>query len=114
MSIPEGTLFKKRLSETRKMRELSQEGLANKAKLPATAISHFESGSRKPSFDNLRKLADALEITIDYLLARSDDMSGTLIKKAEIFRHYENLTEDDREIARRFMASLAERHKDKK
>lgn len=113
MSMPDGELFKKRLADTRKRRELSQEGLAKKAGLPATAISHFESGGRKPSFDNLRKLADALDVSIDYLMGRTEEMSGSIATEAEIFRDYENLTEDDRELARDFMARLAKRSKDK-
>tara|TARA_R110000823_G_scaffold47903_1_gene121737 strand:- start:6431 stop:6772 length:342 start_codon:yes stop_codon:yes gene_type:complete len=113
MSMPDGELFKKRLVDTRKRRELSQEGLAKMAGLPATAISHFESGGRKPSFDNLRKLADALEVSIDYLMGRTDEISGHVLAEAEIFRDYENLTEDDREAARIFMATLAKRNKDK-
>jgi len=113
MSIPDGELFKKRLADTRKRRELSQEGLAKKAGLPATAISHFESGGRKPSFDNLRKLADALDVSIDYLMGRTDEMSGHVSADVEIARHYENMTEADRERARDFMALLAQRSKDK-
>lgn len=113
MSTSDGALFKKRLIDTRKTRKLSQEGLAKKAGLPSTAISHFESGTRKPSFDNLRKLADALEVSIDYLMGRADEMSGSLRKDAEIFRDYENLTDDDRELARDFMARLAKRKTDK-
>lgn len=114
MSTPDGKLFKKRLTETRKLRDLSQEGLAKLAGLPPTTISHFESGTRKPSFDNLRKLADALDVSIDYLMGRVDEMTGNLTKDAEIFRDYENLTEDDRELARDFMARLAKRNKDQK
>ena len=91
MSTPKATLFKSRLQKTRKMRELSQDELANKANLPSTAISHFESGTRKPSFDNLRKLADALEVSIDYLMGRTNNMSGAQGAEAEIFRDYENL-----------------------
>jgi transcriptional regulator with XRE-family HTH domain len=113
MSTPDNELFKKKLVGTRKIRELSQEALAKKAGLSSTAISHFESGARKPSFDNLRKLADALNVSIDYLMGRSDDMSGSLVKGAEIFRDYENLTDNDRELARDFMASLAKRNADK-
>lgn len=57
MSIPKESNFKDRLYEARKLRELNQEELGKKAKLPATAISHFESGNRKPSliiFENLQ------------------------------------------------------------
>lgn len=113
MSTTNIKLFTKRLSETRKKRGLNQEGLAKIALLPSTAISHFESGARKPSFDNLRKLADALEVSIDYLMGRTDEMSGDLVKEAAIFRDYENLTDDDRDLARKFMANLAERNKGK-
>ena len=52
--------FPGRLRETRNLRGLDQAELGELAKIPATSISHFESGNRKPSLDNLRKLADAL------------------------------------------------------
>lgn len=114
MSTPNESLFKLRLQQMRKLRKLSQEELANKsAGLTSTAISHFESGTRKPSFDNLRKLADALEVSIDYLMGRTDNMNGEQVTEAEIFRDYENLTDDDRELARDFMARLAKRKSNK-
>ena len=113
MSTSNNPAFKSRLQKTRKLRELSQDELANKAGLASTAISHFESGKRKPSFDNLRKLADALEVSIDYLMGRADNLNGNQSAEAEIFRDYENLTDNDRELARDFMARLAQRNKDK-
>ena len=66
-------IFRKRLREAREMRGYKQEQLAERAKMPATTVAHFEAGTRKPSFDSLRKLAIALEITTDYLLGRVDD-----------------------------------------
>lgn len=114
MSSLNGSVFQVRLQKIRKLRELSQDELSNKAGMPSTAISHFESGKRKPSFDNLRKLADALEVSIDYLMGRTNNLSGNQSMEAEIFRDYDNLTDDDREIARTFMASLAKRKKENK
>ncbi len=58
------------LKNCRQDKNLNQTELAQKTSLQPSAISHFESGSRKPSFDNLIKLADALEVTTDYLLDR--------------------------------------------
>ncbi len=58
------------LKNCRQEKNLNQTELAQKTSLHQTAISHFEAGSRKPSFDNLIKLADALEVTTDYLLDR--------------------------------------------
>lgn len=110
MSTSTQSIFSKRLKETRELRRLNQEQLAVKAGLPSTAISHFESEARKPSFDNLRKLADALEVSIDYLMGRTDEPKGEKAHEAEIFRNYENLTDQDRQLARDFMASLAKRN----
>ena len=110
MSSGEGNLFRIRLVDTRKKRDLNQEELADRAGLPSTAISHFESGKRRPSFDNLRKLADALKVSIDYLMGRTDEPTGAFAGDAEIFRDYENMTEADRELARDFMARLAKRN----
>lgn len=102
-------LFPKRLQELRDERDLSQEELAKKAKLQSTAISHFETGARKPSFDNLRKLADALETTVDFLMGRTNTPDAALTAGDQLYRDFEKLTDHDREFAREFMATLARR-----
>ncbi len=67
-------LFGKRLREARDLRELSQSELADRARIPVAMISHFETGVRgSASADNLVKLANALEVSIDFLLGRADD-----------------------------------------
>ena len=106
-------IFAKRLLETRNKLDLSQEELAKRAKLQPTAVSHFETGTRKPSFDNLRRLADALEVTSDYLLGRTDDPGGVM-EGDKLYRDYKNLTANEREIARDFMATLAKRSKERR
>ena len=57
-----------RLRRARKERGLSQGRLAQRLGIQPAAVSHFETGHRKPSFDTLRRLADALDVTTDYLL----------------------------------------------
>jgi len=90
------------------MRGYKQEQLAARAKMPATTIAHFEAGTRKPSFDSLRKLAIALEITTDYLLGRVDDPE--LAEAGDpLFRDVAKLSGNDREIAKDFLKMLAER-----
>jgi transcriptional regulator with XRE-family HTH domain len=107
------SLFPKRLQDLRNARDLSQEELAKKAKLQASAVSHFETGGRKPSFDNLRKLADALETTVDYLMGRTNSPDSALPVGDKLYRDFEKLTSDEREIARDFMATLALRSQKK-
>ncbi len=105
--------FPQRLQALRSLRGLNQEELAKRAGLQATAISHFETGTRKPSFDNLRRLADALETTVDYLMGRTDDPTGSGIEGDQLFRDFENLNMEERELARDFMSSLAKRSKER-
>jgi transcriptional regulator with XRE-family HTH domain len=98
--MPDPDVFSERLRSAREMRKLTQNELGTKANLPSTSIAHFEAGSRKPSFDNLRKLAEALEVTTDYLLGRTGDT---------LFRDIGKLSDYDRTIAMKFLKVLAEK-----
>ena len=104
--------FLARLRTAREKRGLSQGDLANRAGLQASAISHFETGTRKPSFDNLRRLADALDVTTDYLLGRVTD-DQALAGADKLHRHLDRLTTDDRDIAENFLKMLADKAKDR-
>ena len=70
---PPTDIFKVRLRKARDLRAWSQGDLGQKAGMPGSSIAHFETGARKPSFDSLRRLANALEVTTDYLLGRVDE-----------------------------------------
>ena len=99
-------LFPERLKEARKLRGLEQAELAAKAELPPTSISHFEGGARKPSFDTLRKLAQALDVTTDYLLGRVDQPTIGQAP-APLYRDMQKLTAKDQELAADFIKLLA-------
>ena len=110
--MPESTtpsdIFPQRLRAAREMRDLNQGELARPAGLQASAISHFETGARKPSFDNLKRLADALKVTTDYLLGRVDDPAG-LAGADRIHRHLGQLKGTDRSFAEDMIEMLAKR-----
>jgi len=101
-------LFSQRLRAARKMRDLNQGELARRAGLQDSAVSHFETGTRKPSFDNLKRLADALDVTTDYLLGRVDDPAG-LAGADRIHRHLGQLKGSDRKTAEDMIEMLANR-----
>ena len=107
-------LFKDRLRTAREFRELSQGELGERASLQASAVSHFETGTRKPSFDNLKRLADALKVTTDYLLGRTGEMEGSAVGADRLHRHYAGLSAEYQEVADDFVRMLASRAKQKK
>ena len=105
---PPSELFQERLKVARDLRQWSQSDLATHAGMPQSSIAHFESGSRKPSFDTLRRLANALEVTTDFLLGRVDDPA--LAEAGDpLFRDVGKLTGHDRELAKDFLKMLAAR-----
>jgi hypothetical protein len=60
----------------------------------------------------LRKLANALEVTTDYLLGRTDD-PGLAEAGDPLYRDVGKLTGNDRDLARDFLKMLAERSDEK-
>ena len=101
-------IFPERLKKSREIRDLSQAQVAAKSGLPPSSISHFEAGSRKPSFDNLRRLAVALGVTTDYLVGRVDEPDAQA-GSSPLYRDFQNLSDKDRELTREFMKMLASR-----
>jgi transcriptional regulator with XRE-family HTH domain len=100
-------IFPKRLKAARDLRGLSQDQLAERSGLQGSAISHFETGGRKPSFDNLKRLADALGVSTDYLLGRTNDPEGHAVPSDPLYRDVQRLTKKNRDLASQIIRSLA-------
>lgn len=106
-------IFQERLKSARELRGWNQSELGERAKMPSSSIAHFETGSRKPSFDTLRRLANALEVTTDYLLGRVDE-PGLAEAGDPLFRDVGKLTGGDRDLAKEFLKMLSERSQAKR
>ena len=76
-------LLGKRIRELRKERNISQEALAEVIGIEANNLSRIENGKNYPSPDNINKIANALNISIDKLF---------------VFYHHKNYSEIKREI----------------
>lgn len=61
------------LKELRTSRELTQTELAKLAGMQPSHISLFETGTREPTLNNLRRLTKALNTSADYLLGLLDE-----------------------------------------
>lgn len=62
-----------RIVQIRKQMGLSQEKFGELVNMSQRSVAAWESGDRTPSFATLSDLADKLEVTVDYLLGRTDD-----------------------------------------
>jgi transcriptional regulator with XRE-family HTH domain len=104
-------IFAQRLRAARELRKMSQGDLAEKTGLQPSAISHFETGTRGPSFDNLKLLADALIVTTDYLLGRTDDPSASGPTADNILHHARKLTDHDFRALQAMAEALARKNR---
>jgi transcriptional regulator with XRE-family HTH domain len=64
--------FGKAIRRRRRELDISQEALAEKADLHRTYISNIERGNLNPSLENIKKLADSLDISIADLFVNYD------------------------------------------
>lgn len=98
-----------RIKQRRRELKMTQTELAKAANLTPAAISQFESGTRKPSFNTLSSLSDALKVTTDFLLGKKERGYDDLLADPKVdlmFRGMMDFTEKDKETLFEFYAFL--------
>src|SRR6266852_3022787 len=90
-------IFADRLRTARESRKMSQSDLAK------------ETGLRSPSFANLKTLSDALNVTTDYLIGRSDDMHVSSAVSSKLLRHAEKMSNEDLDTITRMAEMMAKK-----
>lgn len=109
------TGFAERLRSLRKQKNLSQTELGQLAELHYTHIGRYERGASRPSGDTLKRLADALDVSSDYLLeGASDDAAKAKFEDRELLRQFqevEQLPEEDKKVVKTLLdAFLIKKH----
>lgn len=66
-------LFSDRLKQLRESRELTQKIVAESVGMAPMAYQRYEYGTREPAYQKLLALADYFDVSLDYLVGRSDD-----------------------------------------
>ena len=64
-----------RIRELRKRKGLTQTQLACQMKVSQGTLSYWERGDYEPDFNALRWMADFFQVSLDYLLCRTDNPS---------------------------------------
>ena len=61
-----------RIAKLREKRGLTQGNLAEKIGISRASLSHYETNRREPDYDTLEKIADFFNVSVDYLLGRTE------------------------------------------
>lgn len=66
-------VLKERLKELRVNKSVTQQSVANAVGVTVGNLQKFEYGTTHPRLENLIKIADYFDVSIDYLVGRSDN-----------------------------------------
>lgn len=104
--------FSERLKDLRKQAGLTQVDVAEKLGISQPAYASWERGVKKPTQDNLVKIAKILNVSVDYLVGISKEKSDELDNIELLFRmNSKGLTDEEKEIFRRELIEFMEERK---
>ncbi|WP_028552454.1 helix-turn-helix domain-containing protein [Paenibacillus sp. UNC451MF] len=65
--------YGERIASLREKHSLTQEGLSTKLGITRASLSHYENNRREPDYDTIASIANLFNVSIDYLIGRTDD-----------------------------------------
>ena len=76
--------FGKRLTEVRKDKQLSQDALAKMVGVHGAVIGRYEREEVKPSIEMATQIAEALEVSLDFLVGSTDQkLEKDIVKRVQ-------------------------------
>ncbi|MFP9170987.1 MULTISPECIES: helix-turn-helix domain-containing protein [unclassified Streptococcus] len=106
--------FSERLKESRKQARLTQVEIAEKLGISQPAYASWERGTKKPTQENLIKIAQTLNVTVDYLVGNFDeDITNKELDNIEILfrKNSEGLSDDEKVVFRNELIAFMEERK---
>ncbi|PCR82270.1 transcriptional regulator [Streptococcus salivarius] len=104
--------FSERLKELRKQAHLTQVELASKLGIVQSSYADWERGKKKPTQDNLVKIAQVLNVSVDYLVGISEEKSDELDNIDLLFRmNSKGLTEEEKAVFKKELIEFMEERK---
>ena len=64
--------FSQRMEELRKKKGLSQKAVAEAVGITSRTYQRYEAGEREAAVSTLIRMADVYDVTVDYLVGRTD------------------------------------------
>lgn len=104
--------FGQRLTQARKKKSISQEELATQLNTKGPVIGRYERDEMRPSIDTATKMAQLLEVSLDWLVGTTDMQidTNTLNRIQDI----DKLNQKDKELVFEFLDSFISNRKIKK
>ena len=104
--------FAERLKTLRKQVKLTQAQIAEKLDISQQAYASWERGVKKPTQENLVKIAQVLNVSVDYLVGNSEEKSDELDNIELLFRmNSRGLTDEEKEIFKKELIEFMEKRK---
>ena len=104
--------FSERLKELRKQASLTQVELAGKIGIGQSSYADWERGKKKPTQDNLIKIAQVLNVSVDYLVGNSEEKSDDLDNIELLFRmNSKGLTDEEKAVFKKELIEFMEERK---
>ena len=104
--------FSERLKKLRKDNGLTQVDVASKLGISQQAYASWERGVKKPTQDNLVKIAQILNVSVDYLVGNSEEITDELDNIEILFRMNSNgLTEEEKKIFKKELIDFMEKRR---
>ena len=101
--------FSERLKKLRKQAQLTQVDVAEKLGISQPAYASWERGVKKPTQENLVKIAQVLNVSVDYLVGNSEEKLDNI---ELLFRmSSKGLTEEEKEIFRKELIEFMKERK---
>ena len=104
--------FAECLKTLRKQVKLTQGHIAEKLNISQQAYASWERGVKKPTQENLVKIAQILNVSVDYLVGNSEEKSDELDNIELLFRmNSKGLTEEEKVVFKRELIEFMEERK---
>jgi len=102
--------FPMRLKQLRMQTGLSQKEFAEKTKLAYAQYNRYERGDNTPNAETLRRLADALDVSVDYLI-EGEEKDAAIANFEDkdllrLFQEVESLDKEDKDYIQKVVSDL--------
>ena len=99
--------FGTRLASTRKEKGFTQDDLEKATGINKRLISRYEKNDTMPSIDVARKLASALQVSLDYLTGLDYSLFIKDPEMIKLLKGYEQLKDEDKNVIKKMLKAFS-------